>query len=100
MNCININHPDFKKLLDETGIPAFELEIKVADWQEKNGVGKFPTKSQLSEVELSRDVPRNIKYLQDIGVITKNKYKGSYWIKMDKSDTLGKIVSLNRCYSC
>lgn len=51
MNCVNIKHPDFQKLLKESNIPSFELEIKVADWQEKNGVDKFPSVSDLLPIK-------------------------------------------------
>ena len=39
---------------------------------------------------ISEDIDRNIKYLQSVGAITKTKYQDSYWVKMDKGDTLGK----------
>ena len=47
MNCININSPDFKKLVEETGLPSFELDYAIAKWQDINGVDNFPTAEEI-----------------------------------------------------
>ncbi len=49
MNCVNISHPDFKKLLVETGKESFELEMEVANWQEVNNSDKFPESKDLTK---------------------------------------------------
>ena len=51
MKCINISHPSFVKLLQESNIPSFELEITVSDWQEQNDTDDFPTLEQLQPTE-------------------------------------------------
>lgn len=43
MNCINRNLPEFKNLQKELGVSNFEAEAIVANWQEDNGLDRFPT---------------------------------------------------------
>lgn len=42
-SCININHPDFKKLKQETGFSDEFLSAKVSVWMEQNNSSKIPT---------------------------------------------------------
>lgn len=37
MNCINRSLPEYKQLLQKTGLNPFVLEIKISKWQEKTG---------------------------------------------------------------
>lgn len=41
MQCVNINHPDFKNLVKMTGLTPLEVRARVADYVEK--FGEFPT---------------------------------------------------------
>ncbi len=43
MNCINRNLPEFKNLQKELGVSNFETDAIVANWQEDNGLDRFPT---------------------------------------------------------
>lgn len=43
MNCINIKHPEFKKLQKESGLKSLILEIKVSTWQKETGLNRFPS---------------------------------------------------------
>ncbi len=51
MKCINTSHPTFKKLVNETGMNPFELELKIASWQKDNNVDDtFPSAEQLQPI--------------------------------------------------
>ena len=53
MNCINTKHPEFVKLVEETGIPSMVLEFVIKDWQGKNTDKVFPnTKEAMVEYKL------------------------------------------------
>ena len=43
MNCILKTSKEFKSLLKETNLHPFVLEVKIAKWQEINGVDNYPT---------------------------------------------------------
>ena len=49
MNCINIKTKEFQKLLEATKLPSLLLEMRVAKWQETNGLDKFPTVDELQQ---------------------------------------------------
>lgn len=53
-HCININHPEYKKLVSQFKGPEALLKAKISIWQENNGLNKFPTIDNLNE--------RNILY--------------------------------------
>lgn len=53
MNCVNINHPDFKNLLEGSGIGPALLRAKIGIWmEENNNFEEFPT---LAELGLKKD---------------------------------------------
>lgn len=45
--CININHPEFKKLVEESKMNPLVLKSKVGVWQEKNDTDEFPSMEEL-----------------------------------------------------
>lgn len=45
--CININHPDFKKLVSESDIHSAILAAQMGVWMEKNNTDNWPTLEQL-----------------------------------------------------
>lgn len=47
MKCINIKHPEFLRLVEDTKIPSYDLDYLVAKWQEKNSTDRFPTANEL-----------------------------------------------------
>jgi hypothetical protein len=47
MNCINISHPEYIKLLNESKFKPEILKAKVSMWQEANGFDSFPTLTDL-----------------------------------------------------
>ena len=49
--CININHPEFKKLVEESKMNPLILKSKVGVWQEKNNSDDFPTLEELGIVQ-------------------------------------------------
>lgn len=49
MACINIKHPSFIQLMEETNLPSIVLEFKVNKWQSDNNTGKFPTVNEISK---------------------------------------------------
>ena len=48
MHCVNINHPDFKTLKEETKLHPAILAAKIAIWQEKNNTEDFPDVTQIN----------------------------------------------------
>jgi len=49
MKCINKSHPDFKRLVEQTGKSVFELEMFTQVWQTTNNTDDFPTFSDIQE---------------------------------------------------
>ena len=47
MNCINISHPDFTYLLQNSLVHADVLKAKISIWMDKNTTDRFPTLSEL-----------------------------------------------------
>jgi hypothetical protein len=52
MNCININHPEYKSLVKETGMNEEILKAKISLWQDIHGNDKFPTANYFALEEL------------------------------------------------
>jgi predicted kinase len=50
-HCVNRSHPEFLKLVDSTNINPIILASKVSVWQEKNGLDKFPTITELNIIK-------------------------------------------------
>ena len=48
MHCVNITHPDFKTLKEETKLHPAILAAKIAIWQEKNNTEDFPDVTQIN----------------------------------------------------
>ena len=48
-HCININHPEYKKLVPQFKGPEALLKAKISIWQENNGLDNFPTIDQIEE---------------------------------------------------
>lgn len=46
-HCININHPDYIDLRQETGLHEDVLKAKIAIWMEENGNDRFPSSDEL-----------------------------------------------------
>ena len=47
IKCININHPDFKDLVENSGVDALNLSTKMGVWMEENNTEEWPTLEQL-----------------------------------------------------
>lgn len=45
--CININHPEYSKLLTQSGLSSMQLSAKMGVWMEKNNSDEWPTLEQL-----------------------------------------------------
>jgi hypothetical protein len=42
MSCINTKSKEFQELLEDSKLPSLLLEMRVAKWQERNGLESFP----------------------------------------------------------
>lgn len=60
MKCVNISHPDFKKLLEETGKDSFELETDIVLWQDRTGSDEFPEASDIRDVYYSTEEAKSL----------------------------------------
>lgn len=58
MNCINKNSDSFKKLLEASKLPSLLLEMRVAKWQEQNGLDTFP---KVEDIIQSNEVNQTLK---------------------------------------
>jgi hypothetical protein len=58
MNCILKTSKEFKSLLKETNLHPFVLEVKIAKWQEINGVDNYPT---VEDIYKSTDINQTLK---------------------------------------
>lgn len=45
--CVNINHPEFKELLEQSGVDPISLAADISIWQDRNDTDLFPTLEQL-----------------------------------------------------
>ena len=46
-NCININHSEFKSLVERSGLNSIVLASKMGVWMDKNKTDEWPTLEQL-----------------------------------------------------
>ena len=88
--CINISHPDFKELVDETGIDPMVLASEASIWQDENNTDEFPDADVITDYINSKDKVRKATYeteltdedifdlLKEKGLINTKKYKGQY----------------------
>ena len=53
MNCINTNDKSFKELLEASKLPSLLLEMRIAKWQEQNGLDSFP---KVEDIIQSNDI--------------------------------------------
>jgi len=61
--CVNINHPEFKELLNQSKLDPISLAADVSIWQDRNDTDLFPTLNQLngkSEVLYQKDADEGI----------------------------------------
>ena len=52
MNCINIKSLEYKELLEASKLPSLLLEMRIAKWQETNGLDKFPKVEDISKSDI------------------------------------------------
>lgn len=61
--CVNINHPEFKELLNQSSLDPISLAADVSIWQDRNDTDLFPTLNQLngkSEVQYQKPADEGI----------------------------------------
>lgn len=89
MNCININSPDFKKLVEETGLPSFELDYAIAKWQDINGVDNFPTVEQILPKGKLTAMQASLKFLEALNFDV--MFSGEQYIKAQAAEKVKNI---------
>ena len=56
-HCIVTSHPDYLKLLKESGLKEQILKAKISVWQEKTGnLDRFPTVAELNNLVSSPNI--------------------------------------------
>lgn len=87
MNCVRTDIKEFQELLETTKLPSLLLEMRIAKWQEQNGLDKFPTsdevlvRSGVKELfefnpELANEVYEALGYKTSITQDNKSYYRG------------------------
>jgi hypothetical protein len=107
--CININHPEFKKLASKSGIHPAILAAEMGVWMEKNNTDEWPRLEQLDifkQVNLSptdtqlfktflqestditvKDIEKHIAGLAD--TFSKRKFNGHYTVRREDIINVG-----------
>jgi hypothetical protein len=69
MNCINTQSKEYKDLLESSKLPSLLLEMRIAKWQEINGLDNFPTIDDII-------VPNQVNFtLKSIDILSSDKAK-------------------------
>lgn len=68
MNCININHPEYKSLLNSTKEHPHVLNYKISLWMDKNGTDSFPTANEVLSIPFGQGVFYNINPIKQLGI--------------------------------
>lgn len=89
MNCININSPDFKKLVEETGLPSYELDYAIAKWQDLNGVNNFPTADEVLPKGKLTPMQASVNFLKALNFDV--QFSGEQYIKAQAADKVDNI---------
>jgi hypothetical protein len=67
MNCININHPEFRSLLSDTGLDTLDLQAQISLWMDDNGPHRFPTVEELKAAEVGRQ-RKHVNPIKQLGM--------------------------------
>lgn len=97
--CVNINHPEFKELLEQSGLDPISLAADISIWQDRNDTDLFPTLNQLngrSEVQYQKPADEGIvaseKTIRDLTASVADRIGMSYRIISDRNQKFkGKI---------
>lgn len=97
--CVNINHPEFKELLEQSGVDPISLAADISIWQDRNDTDLFPTLNQLnsrSEVQYQKPADEGIvaseKTIRDLTSSVADRIGMSYRIMSDRNQKFkGKI---------
>lgn len=97
--CVNINHPDFKELLNQSSLDPISLAADVSIWQDRNDTDLFPTLEQLngkSDVLYQKDADEGIvaseKTIRELAALMSDRIGIPYKIIADRNQQFkGKI---------
>lgn len=64
--CININHPDYLKLLSESELPAAVLRARMATWMQENNTTEFPSLKDIEKASPLYQLNRKDFYKQKL----------------------------------
>lgn len=109
--CVNINHPEFKELLEQSGVDPISLAVDISIWQDRNDTDLFPTLNQLngkSEVQYQKPADEGIvaseKTIRDLTASVADRIGMSYRIISDRNQKFkgkikGNIAIVNLAYA-
>lgn len=109
--CVNINHPEFKELLNQSTLDPISLAADISIWQDRNDTDLFPTLSQLNgktEVLYQKDTDEGIvaseKTIRDLAARMSDRIGIPYTIIADRKQQFkGKLENgtavINLAYS-
>lgn len=97
--CVNINHPEFKELLEQSGVDPISLAADISIWQDRNDTDLFPTLNQLigkSKIQYQKPADEGIvaseKTIRDLTASVADRIGMSYRIISDRNQKFkGKI---------
>lgn len=97
--CVNINHPEFKELLNQSELDPISLAADISIWQDRNDTDLFPTLNQLngrSEVQYQKPTDEGIvaseKTIRDLTASVADRIGMPYRIISDRDQKFkGKI---------
>ena len=90
MNCINTKSKEFQELLEASKLPSILLEMRVAKWQEQNGLESFP---KVEDIIQSNEVDKTFEEV-DFTDVTDNNIK-----QFDSSDLENKLMVELKLYN-
>lgn len=100
MTCINVSHPDYKKLEAQSTLAGFELEIAVSKWQDQNNTDVFPTIDQLESTDsLDTEVKEQLLEVLNkngISVTSMQEYMSNYKLRTGKNITVKALADTAR----
>ena len=94
-NCVNKSLPEFKNLVKETNENPLVLAAKISVWQNKNGLDKWPT---ISDLGLSSNIKSGVQELFNSNPELANRVYSALGFNSKLKTSLGKELEYKDAY--